>query len=112
MFRPGGNNKAAKPLRMKTFLVIAGLLMTGASVYGVIDYNKTAGSNEFKDLYKEMPEEKAVVEKQAAMPLVEKKETPKTVDAVKTETAPKKKAVKKKAPRKLQLKKFSREALG
>ena len=40
---------------MKTFLVVAGLLMTGASVYGIVDYNKKAESKEFFELYKENP---------------------------------------------------------
>lgn len=101
---------------MKTFLVVASLLMTGASVYGIVDYNKKADTKEFKQLYKENPVENAVVEEKPAAPVVEKKEVLKPDATVKTEVTPKKSATKsdskKKTPRKLRLKKFSREALG
>jgi len=102
---------------MKTFLVVAGLLMTGASVYGVVDYNKKAESKEFKDLYKESaaPIEDETEKEETPVRSVEKKEILKDDAVVKTEKAPvtktaKKKTVKKK--RSFELKEFSRSKLG
>jgi hypothetical protein len=43
---------------MKFYLMAGGLLLTAASVYGVTDYVKTKNQKEFKELYKEHPEEK------------------------------------------------------
>ena len=99
---------------MKTFLVVAGLLMTGASVYGIVDYNKKAESKEFKELYKEnpMPDETNVTKEESPVPVAEKKEISKKETSIKTETAVKKsvkgKTIKKKKERVLRLKEFSR----
>jgi hypothetical protein len=38
---------------MKSILITAAVLMTGASVYGIVDYNKKAHTREFKNLYRE-----------------------------------------------------------
>jgi hypothetical protein len=38
---------------MKSILITAAVLMTGASVYGLVDYNKKAQTREFKNLYRE-----------------------------------------------------------
>lgn len=40
---------------MKFYLLAGGLLLTGASVYGVTDYVKTKNSKAFQELYKETP---------------------------------------------------------
>ena len=110
-------SKADKFKSMKTFLVVAGLLMTGASVYGVVDYNKKAESKEFKELYKEapVPDETDITKKENAVP-AEKKEISKNETAVKTETpvkkTVKKKTIKKKKERVLRLKEFSRGKMG
>lgn len=97
---------------MKSFLVVAGLLMTGASVYGIVDYNKKADTKEFKQLYKEVPVDPNVQSEKPAQPTVSEKEVKKIEEAPKSEATPTKKATKKKESRKLRLKKFSREALG
>ena len=34
-------------------LIAAAALMTGASVYGVVDYNRKSGNSDFKNLYRE-----------------------------------------------------------
>ena len=107
-------SKADKFKNMKTFLVVAGLLMTGASVYGVVDYNKKAESKEFKELYKEapMPDETIITKEESPVPFAEKKELAKNEAALKTERPLKKsaktKTVKKKKERALRLKEFSR----
>jgi len=105
---------------MKTFLIVAGLLMTGASVYGVVDYNAKAKNPEFKELYKEkpVPVEIEVVEEivPAPVPIFEKKEAAKkevltdgNVEPVKKAVIKKKVVKKKKSEdRKLRLKEFSR----
>jgi hypothetical protein len=74
--RPGGSTKAEKQKHMKTFLVVAGLLMTGASVYGIVDYNKKADTKAFKELYNESaaPVEAEVEKEKVVLPVVEKKE--------------------------------------
>jgi hypothetical protein len=101
---------------MKTFLIVAGLLMTGASVYGVVDYNKKAESNEFKNLYKENPaaEEKAmmtdVTPPVAAMKAADK--PAKLNEPVLKKEVKKKVSKKKKAERVIRLKEFSRSKLG
>ena len=111
-------SKADKFKNMKTFLVVAGLLMTGASVYGVVDYNKKAESKEFKELYKEAPvlDEIDVTKDESPIPIAEKKEISKNEAAMKTETpvkkSVKKKTVKKKKERILRLKEFSRGKMG
>src|ERR1044072_6105703 len=105
---------------MKTFLIAAGLLMAGASIYGVVDYNKKMKHQEFKNLYKEKP---APVEKEVpagTVPVVEKKEKTNTQDTVKTAKAPvknesnQKKALKKKneEERFFRIREFSRGKLG
>lgn len=100
---------------MKTFLVVAGLLMTGASVYGIVDYNKKAESKEFKELYKETPEETEVVKAEAVLPVAGKKEVAKIETAAATEKPVAKKTVKKKVAKKkkrsFELKEFSRGRL-
>jgi hypothetical protein len=102
---------------MKTFLIVAGLLMTGASVYGVVDYNKKAGSNEFKNLYKESPaaEEKVMKKEEAPPPVAAMKaaDNPAMLNepALKKEVK-KKVPKKKKAERVIRLKEFSRSKLG
>ena len=99
---------------MKTFLVVAGLLMTGASVYGVVDYNKKAESKEFKELYKEAPvsDEIEVAKEESPVPMEEKREISKKEVVVRTEIPVKKSAkakmAKKKKERVLRLKEFSR----
>lgn len=109
---------------MKTFLLAAGLLMTGASVYGIVDYNQKQASNELKELYKEKPapvSTKTVVEdgiapspvsglKEGSATVVYKKETTPAKGTVK-----KKKVVNKKKAEKervFRLKEFSRGKLG
>src|SRR5436853_150354 len=95
---------------MKAFLIAGAVLMTGASIYGFIDYEKTSRDKAFTKMYK--PEEPLKVEtKQAAL---EKKTalTNASVKTVKTEpvtavTITSKPAKKKKVSYKL----FSRAAL-
>ena len=105
---------------MKAFLVIAGLLMTGASVYGVVDYNKKVDDKAFKELYKENTvhaEVKSHKEEVSSLVLPEK-EVSKKEAAVKTEPATEKKVLKKKTPKKkkevrqFSTKAFSRSKLG
>ena len=98
---------------MKTVLIVAGLLMTGASVYGIVDYNKKAESKEFADLYKEdpAPVETVVTNEVVAVPVAQEKEILKTESLTKMEKvkpAVKKTTSKKKAERKFRLKEFSR----
>ena len=102
MFRPGGNSKAAKSINMKTFLVTAGLLMTGASVYGVVDYNKKVDDKAFKELYKEntAPAEVKSLKEEVPLVALPEKEVTKKEAAVKTEPATEKKVLKKKTPKK------------
>lgn len=101
---------------MKTFLIAAGLLMTAASVYGVVDYSKKAGTKEFKEMYHQpsTPVETEVVE-EVQMPIIETKATEQTDAVIKSETTPvkstAKKNPKKKKEREFELKKFSRERL-
>jgi hypothetical protein len=40
---------------MKIYLIVGGLLLTAASVYGVTDYVQTKNKKAFKELYKEAP---------------------------------------------------------
>src|SRR5918993_2656672 len=40
---------------MKIYLIVGGLLLTAASVYGVTDYVQTKNKKAFKELYKEVP---------------------------------------------------------
>jgi hypothetical protein len=40
---------------MKVYLIVGGLLLTAASVYGVTDYVQTKNKKAFKELYKEAP---------------------------------------------------------
>jgi DNA repair exonuclease SbcCD nuclease subunit len=119
MSRPGGIAKQNKFKNMKTFLVVAGLLMAGASVYGVVDYSKKSSTKEFKELYKEAPApvEDEVVKEEMPVPIIEKKEISKTNVVAKTEKPPvkkiiKKKTVKKKKERTFELREFSRSKLG
>jgi hypothetical protein len=55
---------------MKAFLLAGAVLMTGASIYGFIDYKRTSRSKEFRDLYKETPAPAVV-----RQPLIETKTT-------------------------------------
>src|SRR5215203_4314392 len=76
---------------MKAILIATAALMTGAGVYGLVDYNKTSGTTDFERLYKE---EKSVapaaVTEGKTDPGVKAKETK---AALKT-TVPEKKEVK------------------
>lgn len=107
--------------RMKTYLIVAGLLMTGASVYGVVDYNKKAESREFKELYKEKvsPAEIDLAEEAAPIIPVEKKEAAKVEAASNPEKKMATKSVKKKVIKKkkqeertFRIKEFSRGKMG
>ena len=97
---------------MKAFLIVAGLLMTGASVYGIVDYNKKTKSREFNELYKEKPVETVVTE-ETTVPVVEKKEALKTKVVTKIEKEPVKKLAKKKKEKErvFRFKEFSRAPL-
>ena len=106
---------------MKTFLIVAGMLMAGASVYGVVDYNKKIKTQEFKELYKEKPApvETEVVEEKTVTPVAEKNENTKVQATANTEKAPVKKVVKKKhvikpqeEKRVFHFKEFSRGRIG
>lgn len=101
---------------MKMFLVVAGVLMTSASIYGVVDYNNKIHTKEFKELYKK-EETKSVVQ-----PVKEETELPVlgtvTKDPVKTEAevtvaddAQKPKPVIKKKKREFSIREFSRAPL-
>jgi hypothetical protein len=104
---------------MKTFLIVAGVLMTGASVYGVVDYNNKINTTEFKELYKEEHStEHQVVTHEKTAPFefetpvkseVEKMEVSKT-DVVRKASKPKP-VVKKKKKREFSIKEFSRAPL-
>jgi pyruvate/oxaloacetate carboxyltransferase len=98
---------------MKIFLIAAGLLMTGASVYGVVDYNKKTESGALKELYKEKPApvDTEIVE-EVSKPVIENKETPKVEEVVVTEKkTTRKMAKKKKEERVFRMKEFSRAQL-
>ena len=103
---------------MKTFLIVAGLLMTGASVYGVVDYNKKADNKEFKELYKEKPApvETELVKEEAPVPVetkaIKSEEVKKTDNVPVKKVSKKKKAKKEKEERKFRMKEFSRGKLG
>ena len=101
---------------MKTFLVVAGLLMAGASVYGVVDYNRKAESKAFKDLYKENAVTDETTEPKAALPVTKNKvanvETTTTTEKPAIKKPAKKKIVKKKNDERVfRLKEFSRGKL-
>ena len=105
---------------MKTFLIVSSLLMTGASVFGIVDYNKKAAGSEFKELYKESPApiETGATKAGLDAPIPTKNVSSQKEEFRKTENAPikkdsKKKVVKqKKEQRKFRLKEFSRSKLG
>ncbi len=98
---------------MKTFLIVAGLLMTGASVYGVVDYNKKSKTTEFNELYKEKPVEKEIVEEAIPLPVVETKKALKTEKSVVTDkkVVMKKLVKNRKDKRVFRMKEFSRGPL-
>ena len=102
---------------MKTFLIVAGLLMTGASVYGIVDYNQKAGKKEFKELYKDHSGTAKPVKVPANATVMEVKKIevpqPETPAITKKEAAKKtaKKKTLNKEKRTFQLKEFSRGKL-
>lgn len=108
-------------------LILAAVLMTSATVYGVVEYRNRSSQKDFRELYtpekKEestiQPVEPAAEDKKVAVPVPSaKKESRKEAAlVVKNETANMKKAhavekKKKKTQKKLRLKMFSRSAPG
>ena len=103
---------------MKAFLIVAGVLMTGASVYGVVDYNKKLHTREFKEMYKEEPAKDSEVTTETVVttdvPAANTVTIPLKSETVKKEVTrkiSKKAADKKKKKREFKLKEFSRAPL-
>jgi hypothetical protein len=93
---------------MKMILIAAATLMTGASVYGVIDYKKRSGTKEFENLYRE---EKTTNVVPAALPVVKNNDVKaESSELTVKEEVKKKPAVKKShsKKRKISYKTFSR----
>jgi len=94
---------------MKAILITAAVLMTGASVYGIVDYNKKSTTREFKNLYRE---EHPVVKTEA--PVEAARLVPAKIEEVKAEAAVSEKPTAKKSikkNRKFRLSEFSRAKL-
>lgn len=91
---------------------MAGILMISASVYGVAEYNKKAGTQEFKELYTEKKEPVTLVEKTEMVVTNDEKPVVKKVELKKAEKATTKREVIKKKIKKdtkgLRTKMFSR----
>lgn len=103
---------------MKSFLIIAGVLMTGASVYGVVDYNTKINTPAFKEMYKEEPKKDAeiVADKTSAVLPNENKELKVADNKAITKKGVVKKAselktIKKKKNRSFKMSEFSRGPL-
>jgi FlaG/FlaF family flagellin (archaellin) len=104
---------------MKTILLIAAVLMTAASIYGVVDYQKTASKKNFKQLYvspdngnytaKPLAEKNIAVDEKNITSVNKTKE----ITAAKEKKITASKVVKKKKQqrKKLELKMFSRAAM-
>jgi len=90
---------------MKTLLITAAVLMTGASVYGIVDYRQKSGKKEFHNLYTGSPAVKTTAAVKT-MQLPKIKEAT-TTEVKKTKPMLVKKMGKKRQP-KLRLKQFSR----
>jgi ADP-ribosylglycohydrolase len=101
---------------MKSVLIIAASLMTAASVYGIIDYNKKSNSKEFKQLYtQEQPalkDEEEVITEEKKPAVVESANAEKNKTVVGKKPAVKKPVKKKKKHSKFSTKAFSRSRLG
>jgi hypothetical protein len=106
---------------MKLFLMAAGLLMTGASVYGIVDYHKKAENKAFKELYKENPGQVETESTKDVLPVpvtANKEVSAGGTGPKNTENSPVKKSIKKKTVRQkketrtFRLKEFSRGKLG
>lgn len=94
---------------MKAILIAAATLMTGASVYGIVDYNKRSGTKEFENLYraKHPAAEKTVIVEEAKA-VKEEKPVATTLQPVKEEWKTKKPVKKLKKKRTVSYKTFSR----
>lgn len=98
---------------MKVILYVGAVLMTGASIYGFIDYQKTSHDKAFTNLYS-IKEPAAVIEtKQSA---AETKTVAATPEPAKTEAAPAKpvkakSGLVKKKRKKISSEMFSRKAM-
>ncbi|HEX6332645.1 MAG TPA: hypothetical protein VFZ78_00380 [Flavisolibacter sp.] len=98
---------------MKSILIIAAILMTGASVYGVVHFNKKSQSQSFRQLYKPVPEMVQAAPSETGASTITAEKTRVTREELNpTEVTPPpppaRKAVKRKKDRTIELKEFSR----
>lgn len=91
---------------MKPLLLLGAVLMTGASVYGIVDYRQRSSQKEFRQLYRAAaPETGAGIRDLSAF--TEEPAAPETVAEPKKKTAIKKT----KKPRRIERDMFSRAPL-